>query len=494
MTDRRQDDGFTLVELLMVIAMTSIIMTALASAFTTGLRTTTATGTRLSETADLQLLSAYFPQDIQSAGIGAGDVDTTATATAGCSGLDGSNVLALRWTDFKTGTSYGATYRTRVSGTEQQLVRYTCSGGVTSMLVMGRSLQPLNGATADVSANPRISLTLRLASGYVATLTAVRRTVNGAAPAPPPPASCVVTSAVLFPDSGAVAPTGTLVVPPTLTITTTAGCGTLSASYAPDGATAASSPLVGGTTRTATLTATGWTAGARPVDVVSGASVLAEVPFQVDPATPCAVTNVSVNPTAGTRTANPAPNRLTQGAVTVTADFSPTCLGFNLVFDPTSNTTTPTASSAAFAAVGATRSVTIPASTSWSDGSHTFLIRDTTTVAATTTFNVTPAPCQVTGVSLSPTTVNKNSKGKLNHDVAVTVTTTGVCSGLKVGFDPGSGGVQVDLTESAVGSGSWSATVAADDYSWTSGGHVFTPLAADNSTLGTQTATLTVAN
>jgi hypothetical protein len=183
---------------------------------------------------------------------------------------------------------------------------------------------------------------------------------------------------------------------------------------------------------------------------------------------------------------------LTTGAVSVNASFSAGCAAATLLFDPTSNTTTPTAQLLTFPATGATRSVSIPAATQWSDGAHTLLIKQGTSTMTQGLFNVSPATCAVTAVSLDQTTVNSNSQGKINQDVAVSVHTSGVCAGLQIGFTPANSAVRLALTESAVGSGLWNVTIDKNAYVWSNGDKVISPLKSDNTTLGTITATLRV--
>ena len=58
--------GFTLVELMVAMVVTAIIMGAIASAFITGLKTTSNLGDSNTGTSDISLLSTYFPADVMS--------------------------------------------------------------------------------------------------------------------------------------------------------------------------------------------------------------------------------------------------------------------------------------------------------------------------------------------------------------------------------------------------------------------------------------------
>ena len=63
----RREDGFTLVELLIGIAIAGMLIAVIGSAMVVGLKTTDATTQRLSESHDAQVTSAYLANDVQSA-------------------------------------------------------------------------------------------------------------------------------------------------------------------------------------------------------------------------------------------------------------------------------------------------------------------------------------------------------------------------------------------------------------------------------------------
>src|ERR1044072_2519198 len=63
----RREGGFTLVELLIGIAIAGVLIAVIGSAMVVGLKTTDATTQRLSESHDAQITSAYLANDVQSA-------------------------------------------------------------------------------------------------------------------------------------------------------------------------------------------------------------------------------------------------------------------------------------------------------------------------------------------------------------------------------------------------------------------------------------------
>src|SRR5947209_2798851 len=76
---RAEEAGATLIELLVAIALSGMLMAALAGAMFTGLRTTRDTTTSLDQSNAEQVISTYVTRDIQSA-------DAVSTAPSGACG------------------------------------------------------------------------------------------------------------------------------------------------------------------------------------------------------------------------------------------------------------------------------------------------------------------------------------------------------------------------------------------------------------------------
>src|SRR5262245_45145122 len=81
----RDEDGFTLPELMIGMVIMSLLIVAIAGALIVSLKTTGSTEQRLHESQDVLITSSYLANDIQSAGGRPGDVDAP-TATTNCSG------------------------------------------------------------------------------------------------------------------------------------------------------------------------------------------------------------------------------------------------------------------------------------------------------------------------------------------------------------------------------------------------------------------------
>lgn len=112
----RTDDGFTLIELIITVAIVGIVVTALSGMLIQYLKSSVDTQARLAESTDQQFASAYWQQDVSSLGVsgyaaGAADpfpvAKSTWTASApsgvtgGCaSGFPGSLVVGFAWNDY----------------------------------------------------------------------------------------------------------------------------------------------------------------------------------------------------------------------------------------------------------------------------------------------------------------------------------------------------------------------------------------------------------
>lgn len=131
--ERRPQDGFTLLELLIVTTITPIIIGALAAGLLAVFSLQSSTSSRLADTGDSQIVSASFQPDVQSA------LELTIDPSSGkleCGTSNGTQLIGLEWNlDQSTGN-----YQTLVSyvespngsSTSVNLVRNLCTGTGTS--------------------------------------------------------------------------------------------------------------------------------------------------------------------------------------------------------------------------------------------------------------------------------------------------------------------------------------------------------------------------
>lgn len=180
---RRDESGFTLVELLVASTAVAILMAALGAALVIGLRTTDDTNQRLRESHDAQMAASWFVPDVHSAG-----AVTVSQPTCAAS----SPVATFEWTD--QGAASRATYVLETAGGERRLRRSYTGAGETYDVVVAHNLAP---ACADATAQDpavvvgagcpplpacaagavptRVSLSLSGASGYRYSVTGERR-------------------------------------------------------------------------------------------------------------------------------------------------------------------------------------------------------------------------------------------------------------------------------------------------------------------------------
>jgi len=223
--DRASDAGITLIELVIAIAVGSIIIGGVTAALLSALLNYTSSATRLAESHDAQLLAAWFLPDAQSA---ATPVDTTAGAGTGCAGpvVPGSaNVVAMTWSDYDGSGTYAAAYRLEPNTDGMSsLVRYFCApaGGTPSRVVVGHSI-----ASASASTTPQ-AVTLRVTScskafGPPAAATTTSSTTGSCfsyAVSGTRLTSVPGTSTTTPPTTTTTPPTTTTTTPPTTTTTT----------------------------------------------------------------------------------------------------------------------------------------------------------------------------------------------------------------------------------------------------------------------------------
>jgi prepilin-type N-terminal cleavage/methylation domain-containing protein len=176
----RDDDGFTLVELLLAIAVTGIILGPLTAAVIVGFSASSEATGRLAESHDAQLATVYFTGDVQSA--------EAVQPPESC--VTGTPLVAFRWEEGDTSPVVKvASYEVAtdpVSG-EQRLLRHVCTtpGGTRSTVVAHElSTDPTKAPTAScdggpcgAASDPRdVRLQVTAASGYAFELRGTRRT------------------------------------------------------------------------------------------------------------------------------------------------------------------------------------------------------------------------------------------------------------------------------------------------------------------------------
>ncbi|MBA2952733.1 prepilin-type N-terminal cleavage/methylation domain-containing protein [Nocardioides sp. CGMCC 1.13656] len=213
LTEERQrpaerDDGFTLIEMVITVAILGIVSVALCGVMFSYLTSTTETSARLNESTDEQFISTYWQNDVSSLGrryfsssTNTFGVDQSvfvgAAGPGGCGGSVGSVVVAFGWNDFETDptapdpwstTAQGVAYVTVPNGSRFNLQRVRCRGAVVGApLTVAHNLTGTPSISCDTTctaATPpnRVSMTFTVkdakaagSPGYTTTVSADRR-------------------------------------------------------------------------------------------------------------------------------------------------------------------------------------------------------------------------------------------------------------------------------------------------------------------------------
>lgn len=173
------DEGFTLIELIIVVAIIPLIVGALAVSLISVFSLQNATASRLNDTADSQVVASYFIGDVQSSA----QVTSQALTTSSCGNVSGTQLLAMQW------SGSAGNYQTTVSYVEVQqpdgtyvLERLACTNGSvtpSSTTIIASDLANPSQESACINLGD-LSSTCAVTSGWeVSNLIAlVRLTVN----------------------------------------------------------------------------------------------------------------------------------------------------------------------------------------------------------------------------------------------------------------------------------------------------------------------------
>jgi prepilin-type N-terminal cleavage/methylation domain-containing protein len=189
----RPADGFTLTELLVVLTISSIIMAAISSAFIVGARTEADAYTRLQESHDGQLATAYFVSDATSARYFS---KTLTPPGSDCPDFGADDVALFEWMDVATTPPIKKDAFYGVAGSPTQLIRRYCEADVVQTeVILARNLNTdptlapavtcPSPATSCANLPAALQLQVSETSGYTYTLRASPRSI---APVYPPAA------------------------------------------------------------------------------------------------------------------------------------------------------------------------------------------------------------------------------------------------------------------------------------------------------------------
>ena len=167
-------DGFTLIELVIVVAVMPLVVGALTVGILSVFSLQTSVSDRLSDSGDAQVVSASFQGDVQSA-----SMITTASSPNSAPAPCGSGFQVL---GLQVGTGDLISYNTSANpgGSSATLTRYVCTGGTQKSLVLAHDMP-----TTALSVSP-VTITCPLGSTAPACAS-----VGGS---PPPTVQCALTA------------------------------------------------------------------------------------------------------------------------------------------------------------------------------------------------------------------------------------------------------------------------------------------------------------
>jgi prepilin-type N-terminal cleavage/methylation domain-containing protein len=476
--DRRPapDRGFTLIEVMVVVAVLGMVMTALAAAFVVIVKSTPTTEARTDDARALDSLTTWLSKDVAST---SEDGFVVGATGSGCTGVPASKgLLELRWSEGST--TYVSNYRYLSTGaTTGSIHRYTCL---------------LNQPASDLKLTPDLA---NVASGTLApapvAITLVSTTMANGNPGNKG-LQFVVT---VLDESGVQRELLSLDATTSNVVTTLPPTGgppgpTNTAPTAPNGATS----ITAGQSGTYPLPASDPQGDALTTTVTGPTPVPTAGVLTVTPPSPPGTTGTTVTITADINV----PAGLYSFGYTVTDTGGLSASGtLSLTVNAPSSNQPPVATAASTLATrgvmvvvpltvsdpedgsnvtvvvtpltgwtinvsGANVSITPPA-TAANSTVLTYTVTDTGGATATST--ITVQVCTVTIQSISENPVNVYTSGthsgELKKDPIVTISTNGACSALVLGFKPKAADA-VESTE-AFGAGT-SVTIVGSKYVW----------------------------
>ena len=198
-----EEHGFTLIELMVAMAIIAVVTVPLGNVVIVYLRTSDGTAARMAESNDAQISAAYFARDVASVGVRGSasphvlqqSVDSANSATwpYPCAATGTTPIVRFAWDDYAAGPGLATQRRVAyvLAGGGTELRRLACSGSAApvSNVALAHDLDPSTAPTLSCStpcaASPAVPATVSLTlsikdprnrgSAYTITLTGQRR-------------------------------------------------------------------------------------------------------------------------------------------------------------------------------------------------------------------------------------------------------------------------------------------------------------------------------
>lgn len=441
-----RDGGFTLVELVIAVALMSLLMSVISAALVVTLRNSPAVADRADAAVNVQGLVTWLPQDVDSAEPGSFDVSQT--ATSGCAGVDpGFNLFKVTWSETISSTvDYAASYRYVATTDGGYIVRVYCTvGNSPTVLKVTGSIPPWVAGSEPVTVVLSDSIApfdtlvdsakflVEPIVGNTIVIDATTKNPNETLtptttpPAPPPPPPPVPNQPPLVADTSATIASDTAVTVAVPASDPEGGTLTVAVGAAPAGWTITPGPGASfvvtapatavGTSEVVTYTATDPLGAAASAQLTISVSAPAgNQPPQASAAT--TFTGAGEAVTFGLPATDPDGDPLTATFSGVPVGWTATAVGLSATIEPASD-----------AVPG---DVTIGYTATDPGG-----LTSTSTITVTVT---APPPCVIDTPVLSRSSValKKNNPDSIARDVDVTITIVGgYCVGLALHYDTG---------------------------------------------------------
>lgn len=161
---RERESGFTLIELVLVIAITGIITVPIANFVIAYFKNTTQTQARLSESHDVQIAAAYFSQDVANVGVRPDPTSTSFSqsvwvnsAPAPCDASLGNALLLMKWSDPDPAQPVHSVAYIVESGTLHRVYCASDTSTPADITVVHNLVYPDTGNTNPVTCSPSCS-------------------------------------------------------------------------------------------------------------------------------------------------------------------------------------------------------------------------------------------------------------------------------------------------------------------------------------------------